>query len=59
MKSTKSFGKHLKKFWNTTVNYFAAKAVITINYNNNAIRPKYAMRYKGSDIFVYDTEKKY
>ena len=55
----KKFWEAFEKFWNTTVNYFAAKAVITINYNNNAIRPKYAMRYKGSDIFVYDTEKKY
>ena len=53
----KKFWEAFEKFWNTTVNYFAAKAVITINYNNNAIRPKYAMRYKGSDIFVYDTEK--
>lgn len=51
-----AFWKAFKNLWKTTVNYFAAKAVITLNYNNDAIRPKYAARHKAQDIFIYDTE---
>lgn len=52
----KNFWIEFEKLWKATINYFAAKAVITLNYNNDTIRPKYAMRYKSSDIFIYDAE---